>query len=93
MQKHTETEELKTLHRTSFGTALDARKSAECACFYCMSSFHGKDIRNVTIERDGRETAICPLCGVDSVLPASIDSVTLALMHKVYFTPIDHETP
>lgn len=93
MQKYTETEELKTLHRTSFGTALDARKSAECTCFYCMSSFPGKDIQNVTVERDGRETAICPQCGVDSVLPVAVDSVTLALMHKVYFTPIEHILP
>lgn len=89
MQIHTETEELKTLHRTSFGTALEARNSPKCVCFYCMSSFPGKAIKKVTVERDGRETALCPKCGVDSVLPADISTEKLELMRAVYFSPID----
>lgn len=90
MQKHIETEELKALHRTSFGTALEAKKSLKCVCFYCMSSFPGSDIGQVTIERDGRETALCPSCGVDAVLPAPLPLETLEEMRAVYFTPMDN---
>lgn len=39
-----------------------------CGCFCCCRTFNPKDIREWI---DKGTTAICPKCGVDSVLPES----------------------
>lgn len=36
-----------------------------CGCFYCMNIFHPKEIIDWL---DGEETALCPRCGIDSVI-------------------------
>ena len=43
--------------------------SSGCGCFYCLGRFKPSDIAEWVNERDdGQQTAICPLCGIDSVL-------------------------
>ena len=41
-----------------------------CGCFYCRNMYRPSDIKEWT---DGSETAICPRCGIDSVLPMEED--------------------
>lgn len=45
----------------------------KCGCFYCLKVFSPSEIEEWCPElEDGEEvTAICPYCGIDSVLPES----------------------
>lgn len=40
-----------------------------CGCFRCLATFAPEVVDEWVEERDGRQTALCPCCGVDSVLP------------------------
>lgn len=61
--------------------------SGRCACFFCFRSFASKEIKAWI---DGNQTALCPRCGVDSVLGSAsqhrIDDVFLRGMHEHFFT-------
>ncbi len=39
-----------------------------CGCFYCLTEFHPRKITNWLDEEDGDDTAICPICGNDTVI-------------------------
>ena len=40
-----------------------------CRCFYCLGRFKTGDIEEWVDETEGdQQTAVCPLCGIDSVL-------------------------
>src|SRR2546429_438449 len=60
-------------HRHSALHAEEIGRSAVCGCFYCRNTFAPTEIRewvddqNVGEGRTGR-TALCPKCGIDSVL-------------------------
>lgn len=63
-----------------------------CGCFYCLSIFHPKEIREWLIEDnpcDERGTAVCPYCGIDSVIGESsgfpITTAFLQSMHRRWF--------
>lgn len=59
---------LHSLHDLSWG---DARVGGEekCGCFYCMETFAAGEVdeRVTNLAFDG-QTALCPRCGIDSVL-------------------------
>lgn len=61
--------------------------SARCGCFFCFRSFASADIKTWV---DGDQTALCPRCGVDSVLGSAsqhrIDDRFLRGMHAHFFT-------
>lgn len=62
-------------------------KSKKCGCFYCGKIFDKKLIANWLKDSKG-ETALCPFCQVDSVLPDSKVEITkefLENMHKTWF--------
>lgn len=40
-----------------------------CGCFYCLEIFSPKDIKDWLKDTSG--TAVCPYCGVDSVIGES----------------------
>ncbi len=45
---------------------------SKCGCFYCLKIFSPSRIKEWCPERDDEKvTAICPYCGVDSVIGAS----------------------
>lgn len=54
------------------------------ACFSCENIFDTKDIKEWT---DSGQTAICPKCGVDSVVPVddTFSKQKLHEMHQIYF--------
>ncbi|MFO0625725.1 MAG: cytoplasmic protein [Polyangiales bacterium] len=62
----TPTRELKALHRRSSKHRADLERSKSCACFHCKGTFSPARIKDWT---DSGTTALCPLCGIDSVLP------------------------
>ena len=52
-------------HRSCLHNRARIYLGVRCGCFYCLSVFDGAAVVNWT---DAGETAICPVCGVDSVL-------------------------
>lgn len=69
-------------------------KSKVCGCFYCLSIFTPGEIEEWIEEpedcpRGPGKTAICPRCGIDSVLPDTIEhEITkefLEIMQKEFF--------
>ena len=60
--------------------------TATCGCFYCESVFQGQDVADWT---DQGQTALCPKCGIDSVLPENaairVTSDLLVKMRAYWF--------
>lgn len=59
-----------------------------CGCFYCCKIFKPSEIKDWV---DGGQTAICPSCGVDAILPQvaefTLDSNLLTEMYEYWFAP------
>ena len=58
-----------------------------CGCFYCLSIFNPNEIEEWVEDSEG--TAICPYCGIDSVIGESsrhpITKEFLKKMHEYWF--------
>lgn len=67
----------------------DIEASRECGCYFCMRRYPA--IAVVEYIDDG-QTAVCPMCLVDAVLPdatSPIDEAILVRMHERWFsTPV-----
>ncbi|MBR6783276.1 MAG: cytoplasmic protein [Clostridia bacterium] len=59
-------EKLVAAHRFSINHKKDLSNDKKCGCFYCLNIFVPSEIR-VWI-KDSEGTALCPYCGVDSVI-------------------------
>jgi len=60
-----------------------------CACFYCQKTFSPFEITEWIDEPKGGETAVCPRCGIDSVLSSNLpidDKEFLDEMNKYWFS-------
>ena len=55
----------KAHHFCSYNRGAIETMSTQCGCFHCLRTFESKDIKEWT---DNNETALCPYCGIDSVL-------------------------
>ena len=75
-------------HCTGNEEALQTSKLA--GCFHCCKTYPPADVREWIRENDDRKTAICPKCGIDSVLPLGDESAEactpfLKAMEKRWF--------
>lgn len=61
-------EKLLKIHKLSSNHKELLMKEDVCGCFYCVSIFSPKLITD-WIEDENDLTAICPYCGIDSVIP------------------------
>ena len=55
-------------------------------CFYCLLIFSPKSIRKWV---DDEQTALCPVCGIDAVVPVSVERFNtdfLERMHRYWFS-------
>jgi NAD-dependent SIR2 family protein deacetylase len=52
-------------HRHCMRNREEIEKSSVCGCFYCLATFPAKEVDEWT---DDQQTALCPKCGIDSVL-------------------------
>jgi hypothetical protein len=80
---------LEALHDKSDHHRGAVLSSTQCGCFYCLRTFPPAAIKE-WVERDGGETALCPFCSVDSVLPGSEVDLTDAMllsMQQRWFPP------
>jgi hypothetical protein len=61
-------------------------RSEHCGCFYCLEMFAPKEITDWT---DEGSTALCPRCGIDSVIGSasgfSLSHDFLRRMHDYWF--------
>lgn len=58
----------------SFNNRAALARSASAGCYTCLGSFTPADVRH-WIHDD--TTALCPICGADTVLPGVSDAATL----------------
>ncbi|MBT9171643.1 MAG: hypothetical protein DDT21_00011 [Syntrophomonadaceae bacterium] len=86
---------LRSVHRYCFKNRVLIEQSMMCGCFYCLAIFTPGEIDEWTdgplyYSEEYGQTALCPRCGIDSVLPDNIpgvqlDSAILLKMKKYYF--------
>jgi len=67
---------LKQIHDLSGWHKKEIQKSKKCGCFHCLKFFSPSKIKEWIEEpkdcpRGFGHTAICPNCGIDSVIPES----------------------
>lgn len=55
-------------HRQSSNHRPEIERSEHCGCFHCCSVFVSAEINEWINEPQGGETALCPICGIDSVI-------------------------
>lgn len=80
-------EKIVTAHKFSSNHKEELQKDEKCGCFYCLKIFAPAEIKEWI--PDAKGTAICPYCGVDSVIGEysgfPITSDFLSKMKKYWF--------
>lgn len=71
--------DLITAHQDSIYHAERLAKQSKCGCFYCLEIFTPNDIIQWT---DQGRTALCPHCGIDSVIAETSDREITVLFLK-----------
>ena len=77
--------ELRDVHRRCSWHRMELIASEVCGCFYCLRMFKPAAITQWTDKhQDEGQTALCPYCGIDSVLgSASVATLTEDLLIKM----------
>jgi hypothetical protein len=57
--------DVREAHKHSIRHRDEIMGSTHCGCFYCCAMFPARDIADWT---DDGDTALCPKCGIDSVI-------------------------
>ncbi len=74
-------------HKHSSRNRVEIETSTRCACFFCFRTFRHTEIKAWI---DANQTALCPACGVDSVLGSAskhrLDDTFLRGMHTQFFS-------
>ncbi len=61
---------------------LEVEQSGKCSCYYCLKVSDIQDIE----EYAGDQSALCPHCGIDAVIPGVISHEVLVAAMKRWFT-------
>lgn len=70
-------------HKYSSNHMEKLMKDEKCGCFFCLRIFNPKEITEWIKDKYG--TAICPYCGVDSVIGESSGyPITKEFLDKMY---------
>lgn len=73
-------------HEFSSNHAKQIKDSQNCGCFYCLKVFSPELIKTWS---DGLETALCPFCDIDAILPEhpeyTLNHAFLKEMHDYWF--------
>lgn len=74
-------------HKHASRHRAELEASARCGCFFCFRTFGHAEIK---VWIDSNQTALCPKCGVDSVLGSAsnhrLDDTFLRGMHTHFFS-------
>jgi hypothetical protein len=80
------TELLIDAHKHASKHRAEVEGSGRCGCFFCFRTFPPSLIKKWT---DSAQTALCPMCGVDSVIGSAsshrLDDAFLRKMHTHWF--------
>ena len=88
--EYTITDEDYQLHALSFENQKLLRHSSKCGCFCCGEIFSPREIEEWINDKNGK-TAVCPYCGIDSVIPESengqyeLNEELLQHMNEIWF--------
>lgn len=78
--------DLELAHKHCLRNCAALEQSDACGCFYCERIFFAVEIDEWT---DDEQTALCPHCGIDSVLPSApgfqLSKEFLHRMHERWF--------
>lgn len=74
--------EAESIARLSYRNRASVAAATRCGCFYCQAVFSGDEVRNWV---DDDRTALCPRCGIDSVLAGIADATALSALHHYRF--------
>ena len=73
-------------HAYSVNHRAELEKDDKCGCFFCLTIFSPREIKKWV---DSHKTAICPYCGIDSIIGESsgfpITKEFLEKMQKHWF--------
>jgi NTP pyrophosphatase (non-canonical NTP hydrolase) len=75
--------ELRSFHKLSSHHRDAVLKVAYVSCFYCLNHYRPKLIKEWC---DREQTALCPKCGIDAVLPTHMGTEALRAMHDYWFS-------
>ena len=79
-------EDLELAHKKSIRHRTQIEASDKCGCFYCKKTFAPQEITDWV---DDNDTALCPYCGIDSVIGNAsgytIEAEFLEKMHQYWF--------
>ena len=67
------------IHEKSFGNFGAIQKSQKCGCYFCKKIFDASEIEDWTSDK----TALCPYCGIDSVVQDYNVEITPKLLKKM----------
>ena len=72
---------IRDAHQHSSKHRAEILASDICGCFYCEKTFRAQEIADWT---DNQETALCPKCGIDSVIgSASGFPINTQFLHQM----------
>ena len=63
----------------------ELKNHKNCSCYFCLKVFKTTEVKEFTEELDGSETAICPFCGIDSLVPGEVSKEILKSAQKFWF--------
>ena len=79
--------DIKIAHKYSSNHKASLLKDTKCGCFFCLKIFSPTEIEEWIDDVEG--TAICPYCGIDSIIGESsgypITTGFLSEMNKYWF--------
>lgn len=70
-------------HCRSYLNRQELLEGDECSCYFCIRSFK---VAEITDWADEGQTAKCPHCDVDSLIPGRWSEADLRAMHERWFT-------
>lgn len=77
---------IERLHTYSTHNKEAVEASKKCYCYHCLQTFESSEIKAFA---DDGQTAVCPNCLTDSIIPDSVDETidenTLSMMHEYWF--------
>jgi hypothetical protein len=83
-----ESHPLRIAHKKCRRNRADIERSQKCGCFHCKRIFDADQFANLDWI-DAGQSALCPFCGIDSVIGDhsgfEITSEFLKQMHEVWF--------
>lgn len=87
-------DQIKYAHTLTFENKEILTKSNKCGCIYCLEIFSFKELDQDLIWIDNENTALCPYCMVDVVIPESeaypLTKEFLQKAHDYWFEAVDN---